>query len=293
VTVAAVPSTGTTPPVQPSGAGEPAAPAVPASSTILPAPMVGSDPLGMIYLIESQSQQLGFSTGSAEIKGLQNENNQECTKELTAIHQEAVAAKHKSFWDKLGSAFGEIAKVAGVVASIAAAVATCGAASPLAAVAVAGAVLSTAGFADSEFGILKKLGVSSKLAGYLDAGMSIGGAVVSVGAGLLSGAQAAASTASTVSKVASGVGGVGQLGHGVSDVGSGQAQAADDKAVADQVDAQTKQASYQRMILQLLAEMQDTDQKGEQTLQTISGIKSTENNTALYAASSGMEGSGS
>ncbi len=279
----------TTPPTAASTAA-----AIAQNASLLPAPSEGAgDPMAMMFLIQSKDQQVGFNTSATEIHSDQNANAQAYKTEQAAIQKQEQAEKHKSFWDKLGSICGDIAKVAGVVASIAAAVATCGAASPLAAVAIAGAVLSTAGFADSTFGILKKLGVSDKLTNILDASMSIGGAAMSVGAGLISGAQAAASTASTVSKVAGGVSGVGQVGHGVSAVGSGEAQCADDKATADQVASESQQAEYGRMMTELLGQMKDEQERSSKLLQTISGIKTTENQTALYAASGGTEGIGS
>ena len=262
--------------------------------SLLPPPSeAAADPLAMMYLIESKNQQIGISAGTKSIEGKQQDGQKAFQKELTAIQQQDQAAKHKSFWDKLGSICGDVAKVAGVVASIAAAVATCGAASPLAAVAVAGAVLSTAGFADSQFGILQKLGVNSNLAGILDAGMSIGGAVTSVGAGLLSGGQAAASTASTVSKVAGGVGGVGQVGQGAGTIGSAYAQRDEDTADANEEASEVQQANLQRLIMQTLGEMKDADQKQSQTLQTITSIKGTQDQTLLIAASGGSEGTGS
>lgn len=264
------------------------------SPSLLPAPAAAAiDPLSMMYLIESRDEQLGLAEGTKRTQGLQQEEHQQYEKEAQAIQQQDKAAKHKSFWEKVGSICGDVAKVAGVVASVAAAVATCGVASPLAAVAIAGAVLSTAGFADSELGVLKRLGVSADLAGILDTGMSIAGAATSVGAGLLSGGQAAASTASTVGKVAAGVAGVGQVGSAVATVGSSFMQRDEDKADAREVSAEAQQDSLHRLVARLLRQTQDADQQDGRALQTISAIKKTQSETSLIAATGGREGIGS
>jgi hypothetical protein len=289
-TVATTPAT----PATPATPSSPAAPASPSTgSTLLPPPTeAATDPFSMMYLIESSDRQLGLDGASKRLQDLQQEGQVAFKKEELAIQQQDQAAKHKSFWQKVGNICGQIAKVAGVVASIAAAVATCGAATPLAVVAVAGAVLSTAGFADSEFHVLQRLGVSANLAGIIDTGLSIGGAVTSVGTGMFCAARAAATTTTTVGRVAAAVAGVGEMGHGAATIEEGNATAAEDIAFADEAGSEAETSNLRRLIAQLLQRTESDDAKAGTTLQTIHGIQQTENQTSFIAATGGTEGIG-
>jgi hypothetical protein len=232
----------------------------------------------MLFLFQSENEQMGMSAGTAKLQGLETERHQALTKEQNAISAEVAAAKHKSFWAKLGSICAEVAKVASVVASVAAAVATCGAASPLAAVAIAGAVLSTAGFIGSETNVLQKLGMNGTLANILDAAMSAGGSIMSLGAATAAGAGTLVSMASGV------VGGAGQIASGASAIASGEALAAEDNADADKVAAEAKQNNLTRLMMQLLQQVQNSDDQSKQVLGTISQTNTIENQTSLMAA---------
>jgi hypothetical protein len=301
MSIAAV-SVRSTSPVVP--AGSPGASTLPSDArvSLLPEPpagaLAGSDPLSVMYLFESKDRNDELSTGTSRVRGLQTERAQELQKELAAIQQEDDAVKHKSFWDSLGSVLGEVAKVAAVVASVAAAVCTCGAAAPLAALAIAGAVLSTAAFVDGECHVLKALGVDDKTAGWIDLGMSIGGALCSGGAALASSAQAAASstataansatssTVATIKTTATVVTGVTAVAGGVATIESGQAQAAIDRADADQIVAEALSDHYLRNIQTVIDEVQDSDEKSKQILKTIVATKGIQNDTAAIAAGS-------
>jgi hypothetical protein len=268
-----------TPAVTTSTVGAASAAAI-AAPTLLPAPQeFQSDPLSMLYLFQSQNEQVGMSSGTSKIQGLEKERHADLVKEQAAIAAEVKAAQHKSFWDKLGDICSQVAKVAGVVASIAAAVATCGAATPLAAVAVAGAVLSTAGFISSETNVLQKLGINGSLANILNTAMSAGGAIMSMGAGAAAGAGNIVTTTSAI------VSGTGHIGSGVSAIGSGEAQAAEDNAAADQVAAEGGQDNLTRLIAHVLQEVQQSDDQSKQMLSTIGQTKGIENQTALAVAS--------
>jgi hypothetical protein len=258
--------------------------------SLLPEPalgaLAGSDPLSVMYLFESKGQKADVSEGTHRIRALQGERAQALQKELAAIQQEDEALKQKSFWDDLGSVCGEIAKVAGVVASVAAAVATCGAAAPLAAVAIAGAVLSTAAFADGELHVLRSLGVDDKTAGFIDMGMSLGGALCSAGAGLAASEQTASSTVSIVSRTATVVTGVTAVGSATSTIEAGREQANVDRADADQILASALSDHLLRTIQQVIDDVQDSDDKSKQIMKTIASTKGIENETATIAAGS-------
>jgi hypothetical protein len=251
------------------------------SPSLLPDPKtaVGGDAMSMLYLIASEDRQLGMTSSSANIKGLEKQRDDALQKEKDALAKEAEAAKHKSFWDNLGSVFGDIAKAAAVVASCAAAVATCGAASPLAAVAIGGAILSTAGFVGSETGVLQKLGVSADVANILNTAMSVAGGVMSLGT---ASAVGAASDVATVSAVVSGTGSIGQ---GASVIASGHAKKDEDEAAADEVANESTQDSLLRTITRLIAETKDSDNQSSQYLSTVAATKGTLNATSLTAAS--------
>jgi hypothetical protein len=238
----------------------------------------------MLYLFESKDQDDGVETATKRIQALQGERAQALQQELTAIQNEDDAVKHKSFWDDLGGICGEIAKVAGVVASVAAAVATCGAATPLAAVAIAGAVLSSAGFVDGEFHVLEQLGVHDKTAGFIDMGLSLGGAVCSAGAGIVAGGPAASSTTAIIGRTATVVAGITTVGSAASTIAAGEEQANIDRADADQIAATALSDHALRRIQQVIEDTQDSDQKSKSIKKTIANTMAIENETATSAA---------
>jgi hypothetical protein len=276
-------------PVGNTAAATGASPAAPPEGVkLLPEPSIGAlagaDPLSVMYLFESKDQQDDVNAGTKKIQALLSERAQALKNELAAIQQEDEALKHKSFWDDLGSICGEVAKVAGAVASVAAAVVTCGAATPLAVLAVAGAVMSTAAFVDGEFHVLHAIGVSDKVAGYVDMGLALGGAVCSLGAGLAAGSQAASSTATMIGRGASVVSGASAVAAGTAAIESGQAQADVDRADSDQVVAEAMSDHLLRTIQSVIDEVQDSDEKSKQIMKTIVSTKGIENDTAATAA---------
>jgi hypothetical protein len=251
-----------------------------------PAPAIGSpgDALSLLYLFEDRDQDLGVEEGTSKIASLQAQRNQEFQKETQAIAKEDEAAKHRSFWDNLGSLFSDIAKVAGVVASIAAAVCSFGAATPIAVVAVAGAILSSASLADGEFHILQKLGVDPSIAGDIDLGMSLAGAACSMGAGMAAAGQSVSDAASAVSRVGSAASGAATVVQGASDVEAGEAQSDEERADADQVVAQAQSDHDLRLMQIVIDELQSADEESKQMLTTIANAKSTLDQTATDVA---------
>jgi hypothetical protein len=246
--------------------------------------LAGADPLSMLYLLESNDQQLGVDEGTKRIAALQTERHQALAQEQQAIQHAIDAQKSRSFWDDLGSICGEVAKVAAVVASVAAAVATLGAATPIAAVAIAGAVLSSASFVDGECHVLRALGVDENTAGWIDSGMAIGGAVLSVGAGLAAGGRVASSTLATVNRASAVVTGVGEIGRGASTIEGGEALARSDEAAADQIAAQARSDHAQRLMQNVIDDTQSSDQEAQGTMGTIADTRAIQDQTALSAA---------
>lgn len=273
-----------------ASAGPPPAtsPPSPSSTTLMPEPAadLGSpgDALSLLYLFEDRGQSLDAEQGTSKISSLQTQRNQEFQKELQAIAQADEAAKHRSFWDDLGSVFSAIAKVAGVVASIAAAVCSFGAATPLAVVAVAAVVLSTASLADGEFHILEKLGVDPSVAGWIDTGMAVVGSACSMGAGIAAAGSAGADAASDIGRVGSVVSGATSIVKGASDIESGEAQADEEDAEADQVAAQAQSAHDLRFMQIVIDELQSSDEESKAMLTTIANAKGTLDQTATGVA---------
>jgi hypothetical protein len=265
----------------------------PGEASLLPPPSPGAlgtnAGLSMLYYLESKDGQDGIQSGTKKVQGLDTERKQALDKELKAIQQQDEAAKHHDFWSDLGNTCGEIAKVASVVASVAAAVGTCGAGAPLAAVAIAGAALSTAGFLDGETHVLQKLGVDAGTADLVDMGMSLAGAAASVGAGIAAGGKAASSATEIVGRTAAVTAGVASVGKGASAIEASQALAAEDRAVADQLDAQGQSDTLQRAVQRVLDEVSDADHKSQQVLKTLSGAQATQMQTMTLAAS-GVKG---
>jgi hypothetical protein len=250
----------------------------------LPGALDGADPMSFLYLFESKDQQLGVDEGAKRIAALQTERHQALQQEQQAIQQAIEASKQRSFWDDLGSICGEVAKVAAVVASVAAAVATLGAATPIAAVAVAGAVLSSASFADSELHVLRALGVEDSIAGWVDMGMSIGGAVLSVGAGMAAGGKIASSTLSTIRTAGAVTAGAAQVGKGACAIEAGEATSRSDQAAADQVVAQAQSDHAARRMQVAIADTQRSDQQSERIMEAIVNTKTIQNETSLNTA---------
>jgi hypothetical protein len=279
----------TTPPTAAvAGHGGVATPGGPETPSLLPEPspsaMTGADPLSMLYLVESSDQELGVNECAKRIAALQAERHQALDQEQRAIQQAIDASKQRGFWDTLGNICGEVAKVAAVVASVAAAVATLGAATPIAAVAIAGAVLSTASFADSELHVLRALGVDDKTTGWVDLGMSLGGAALSVGAGIAAGGRLASSLPSFIDRTSAIVVGAGEVGKGACGIEAGQAQAQNDQAAADQVAARAQSDGAARRMRATVTQAQTSDQQSERIMETIANTKTVQNETSLSAA---------
>jgi hypothetical protein len=255
----------------------------------VPGALAGADPLSMIYLFEAKDQQLGVAASQKKIAGLEDERHALLAQEEQAIQHAIDAQKNRSFWDDLGSVFGEVAKVAAVVASVAAAVVTVGAATPIAALAIAGAVLSTASFADGELHVLHTLGVDDKTAGWIDMGMALGGSAMSFGAAIAAGGQVASSAVSTFGKAAGVVGGAGAIGTAAAKIAEGQALADGDQAAADEVLAAARSDHATRLMQLIIGDAQTSDEQSQKIMRAIVTSKTIQDDTTL-AAAAGVRG---
>jgi hypothetical protein len=266
----------------PAGSTQSGAATAPASS-LLPEPatsaLAGADPLSMLYLFESNDQQLDVDEGTKQISALETDRHQALQREQQAIAQ-ALAAEHDhSFWDDLGSVFGEVAKVAAVVVSVAAAVVSCGATAPIAALAIAGAVLSTASFVDGEFHVLRSLNVDAGMAGWIDTGMAIGGAVCSaLGATAATGAMGLVERGGTIAA------GAGAVGEGATRIEAGRAQGRADQAAADQIAAQAVSDQSLRRTQIIVDDIRGSDEAARRALGVIANTDAIRNQTAETAA---------
>ncbi len=257
--------------------------------TLLPEPTSGApilDQLSMMYLFQSKQAQLGLEHGTTAVATLSRERvvklNEKQAADAKAVADAQAAASSHGFWGSLGKTFGTIAKIAGVVASIALAVCTFGAATPLAVLAVAGAVLSSASFIDGETHLLEKLGIDAQTAGWIDVGMSLGGAACSGGASL---ANTGVSTATTVTTVVAKTAEAGaQVLHGVDMIEQAKYRARQEDAFADALAAQRAAARVTTQMFAMLDDLRGTNASDQRAMQSTQGVIETINATSLAAA---------
>jgi len=281
---------GSTAPVRSAPTLRPAVTTALAPTSLLPEPSAGSlagtDALSLLFLFESKEGKNDEKSASVKLNAIETERHDAVQKEQEAIQKAVEASQHQSFWDDLGNVCGEIAKVAGLVAAVAAAIGTAGALAP---VAWAGVALSSAGLLDGETHLLQKLGVSADVAGWIDAGLSLGGGVTAAGAALFGEKAAAAVATKAVSTASVVVSGVTSIGKGASEVESAHERAESDRAAADEVAAQATSDHLGRMIESLLIQLKSSDEKSQHIMSTIAQTKTIQNETVL-AAAAGIRG---
>jgi hypothetical protein len=207
--------------------------------------------------------------------------------------------KDPQFWKDLESGAGEIAKWAAVAGSVALAVASGGAGAPVMALAITGAVLSVAAATDSEAHVLEKCGVDAKTAGWIDVGMSVGGAVCGAGAGLLAasssaGVAANAGSATGASSLQRGVqtagtivdcgaAGAGAV-RGAAHVEVGKFEADGLNAAADVKGAELAQQRIDRLVKLVLDAMSDAYQSGQKSVGDVQNALTTYGRAMTTAA---------
>ncbi|AKU99916.1 hypothetical protein AKJ09_06580 [Labilithrix luteola] len=179
----------------------------------------------------------------------------------------------RQFWADLEKGALEVGKWAAVAGSVALAVVSLGSAAPVAALAIAGAVLSCASTADSEFGIMEKMGVDKETAGWIDVGMAIGGALCGGAAGLAGGAKAATSLgqAAKIGGLASEVVGAGSSFAGAgAKIGVATFERRAKLAAADAEDATNTKKQIEKRMDALTDSLKDTMLSQERGLQRVS-----------------------
>ena len=146
-----------------------------ANSNLLPGPTADVNPddaLAGFLVLEAMSRGVGLDTAIKNVNELRKQKHAEWEKQKAALMEAMKQKEESSFWGKLGKVCGTLGKIAAVVASVAVAVGTGGAGAPLV-LAVAGAALSSAALVQGEFHVLQKLGVSDKVSGYIEIGMTL------------------------------------------------------------------------------------------------------------------------
>lgn len=179
----------------------------------------------------------------------------------------------RQFWADLEKGALEVGKWAAVAGSVALAVVSLGSAAPIAALAIAGAVLSCASTADSEFGIMEKMGIDKETAGWVDFGMALGGAVCGGVAGLAGGAQAATKlgqAAAVGGLVADGIGAGATLAGGGAKIAVATFERRAKLAGADAEEATNTKKQIEKRMDALTDSLKDTMVSQERGLQRVS-----------------------
>jgi len=244
-------------------------------ASLLPSPAVpaGLDSMSEIYALLSKSRQLGLRQSTKDLRSTQAARKAERQRAMAALRR-AHAAKRKGGWFKrLAKKALKVAKIAAVVASVAMAVGTAGAATPIAVLAIAGATMSATAYVQSETKFLQHLGVSDRWASRIELGLAVGGAVCSIGAGVgalatqsESGASAVAIVGRKVSAGAAAAGGLSTAGAGLATWKAAEEEARAENEQANVVAARGEEAAFDRMILQILGEIEAAQEDDERVL---------------------------
>jgi hypothetical protein len=257
------------------------------SRSLLPMPQLGSgDPLASLLALETASRGIGLNTAIKDINHIRMQKADEWKKQKADLQKAMSAHKKGGFWRKVGKICGTIAKVAAVVASIAVAACSGGAGAPLV-LAVAAACLSTAAFAQSEAHILEKLGVSEKVAGWAEFGMTIGSVVCTGGASLCGSGAALTAVQHGVQvggEVVAVGGGVAAVGQGVSIYEQGQADAAEVDAYADIAKSKLVDSHLDQLLLTILDELDQNEKSFRRAVSNVKGATESAGATLVLAA---------
>jgi len=180
-------------------------------ASLLPSPAeIGGDAMLGMYALMAADRQAGKTSAFARAAASQRERKAAIAEELKRLQEAAKARDSGGFWGGLKKACSTLAKAGLVVAAVGSTVVSGGLTGPLAAVAIAGVALSAGAFLQGETKILQELGVSDKVAGWIETGMSLGASacmvVTTCGAGAASGAGAEALGQSAAAKGASAAG---------------------------------------------------------------------------------------
>lgn len=244
------------------------------ATSLLPAPQeVGGDSMSAMYALLSKDRQAGLKNKISDLRNAQRLKKKEWEKAKAALRKAARARGKGGFFKKLASKCLKIARYAAVAAAVAFAVGT-GGAGVVGALAIAGAVMSCTAMAQSELRILQHMGVSDELAGKVEWGLAAGSAACTLGAGAatLFGASAnMSSLGSTLGTTAAGVQGVstGAAGYLAWQGAEEEGNARDHEA--DAASARAAEARFERMFMQILSEIEASEESDQRTLGHLRG----------------------
>ncbi|MBX3127625.1 MAG: hypothetical protein KF718_12955 [Polyangiaceae bacterium] len=226
-----------------------------------------------MYALFSKERQVGLKHQIGELRNAQRLKKGEWQKAKAALNRAMRARKKGGFFKRLAKKCLKVARYAAVAAAVAFAIGT-GGAGAVGALAIAGAVLSCTAMAQSEFGILQKMGMSDELAGKVEWGLAAGSAACSLGAGgaALFGAPAKLSAfGSALGFAAAGVQGVTTAAAGYL---AWQAAEEDGNAAvheSDAVAARAEEARFERMFMQIMSEIEASEASDQRTLGHLRG----------------------
>jgi hypothetical protein len=233
-----------------------------------------TDPMALLYAVMSKQRQQGLKTSMSDLRGAQNARRRVIKVRKDEIARALRAARKGRFWKKLAKTCFKIAKIAAVAGSIALAVGTAGAATPVAVLAISGAALSTAAFAQGETHYLQKLGVSDKWASRIELGMYIGSAACSLAGGLTQLGMGTAGKMDAGCAIAGysagGASGLAAGGGAIATWQAGEADADGIDHVAEAARLQADEARMQRLIQQILEDIEGTEESDQRTLEHVS-----------------------
>lgn len=254
--------------------------------SLLPIPDVNGDPMAGLYALFSKSRQQNLSSRVKDINNARRLKRQEWARAKAALMKALRARKKGGFFKKLAKSCLKLARYAAVAAAVALAVGT-GGAGLVGALAIAGAAMSCTAMAQSETNILQRLGISDTWANRIEVGLTVGSAACTAGAGAatLCGAGAQASAAgNTMGTAAAGVQGVSTVGAGLA---TWQASKADSESMdheADAAKAQAEEARLERMLVEIMTEIESSEEADQRTLGHIRGAIEARDNAIAMAS---------
>lgn len=233
------------------------------ATDLLPTPGA-LDPMMLLYLYESKNRASGFREATKDIKRAQACRKAEIKKQIDAIRKAAEEKKKGGFWKKVRNKCSTIGKYAAVASAVALAVGTGGAGTP-GALALAGAALSAGSMAQSEWGVLQKIGVNDTWAARCEMTMAVAGAVC-MGFGAPGGADQFDEAIRTADKISTAVGGVATLTAGAATIAEGKYESKAREYEADAAEAAVEAESFKRLLNQIIDDLETSDQAEERVL---------------------------
>jgi len=258
-------------------------------SNLLPPPNGTIDPddaLAGFLILETMSRGVALETAIKNVNELRKQKHAEWEKQKAALMEAMKAKENSSFWSKVGKICGTIGKIAAVVASVAVAFATGGAGAPLV-LAVAGVCLSTAALAQGELHVLQKLGMSDKVAGYVEFGMAVASVACSFGASALKGAEAV-TTFQKIMNTTARVAAIGSAGAGVAmgvaTIEKGKSDGDAEDWYAEAAKARLEESRFEQLLLWVLGQLEDNEKEHRKTVDGVKDAIETRDKTLTIAS---------